>query len=459
MSMQFLISVVAFLVAIAILVTVHEFGHYWVARRLGVRVLTFSVGFGRPLWTWVRERNGDRIEYVIAALPLGGYVRMLDEREGPVPEPERGRAFNLQPVWKRAAIVAAGPAINLVFALLAWWLMFMVGINGMTPLIGTVSPETPAWEAGLRSEDRLLEVNGKPVPTWEAARLALLDASLDGEGATLRYERGALAESAWLPMRELRALAEGSPDILELLGLRPWQPALPVKVRELTPGGAAERAGLRTGDTVLDVNGQAMRDTRQFIETLRDSPGKRLTLGIERDGAYLELALIPESRERAGRQEGFIGAMLGADLPPEVRARMVTEVRLGPVDALIAAGERLSDMTALTLRVLVRLVTGEASVSNISGPIGIADYAGKSAVLGLAFFLSFLALVSLSLAIFNLLPVPVLDGGHLLLYLIEAVRGRPLGAEAEALFQRVGLSLLVGLMLIAFYNDITRYLG
>jgi regulator of sigma E protease len=454
--MEMLVAIPAFIVAIGLLVTVHEFGHFWVARRLGVKVLRFSVGFGKPLLRW--QRKNDPTEYVVAALPLGGYVRMLDEREGDVDPGEVDQAFNRKPVMSRIAIVAAGPAFNFLFALVAYWLMFIVGVEGVKPYLDTPPPETPAYEAGIRSGDRIVAVDGQATPDWEAVRMRLLEHSLDNRSVRLDVvdERGR-AQSLTLDFGDQPLLKEDG-DFVARLGLLGWRPYMPV-IAQVNPGGAAERAGLEDGDVVVGVDGQAAPTAQEFVNILQASADRSLSLVVERNGATRQVSLTPDSRMVEGERQGFINAAIAGRLSPEDREKLQTTVSYGPVAAIGESFVKTGDVTLLTLRLMAKLVTGEASLKNVSGPITIAEYAGISALVGLAAFLYFLAMVSISLGIINLLPVPVLDGGHLLYYVIELVKGSPLSEAAQELGQRIGLAMLAGLMMLAIYNDLTRLLS
>ncbi|HEB96712.1 MAG TPA: sigma E protease regulator RseP [Sedimenticola thiotaurini] len=451
---SFLFTIASFIVALGILITVHEFGHFWVARRLGVKVLRFSIGFGRPLWR--RTGRVDGTEYVIAAIPLGGYVKMLDEREGPVPREELGRAFNRQPLKIRSAIVVAGPLFNFLFAILAFWLIFVTGDEGTRPLVGSVAGDSIAWQAGFRPGDELLAVADRPTPTWETAVYALLRESVEDRDLPVRVrDSGGDVQVRLLPGQRLARLAEEG-SILDGIGLSPKRPTLPPVIGRIVPGEAAQRAGLREGDRVLRVDGRAVASWSALVEIVRDSPGRTLQLQVERDGERLTLPLTVGVREADGRRIGRIGA--GVQVPEGLYDDYRAELRLGPVEAVGAATAKTWDMSLFMLRMLGRMLTGEASVKNLSGPISIAQTAGRTASYGVVYFLKFLALVSISLGVLNLLPVPVLDGGHLFFFLLEALRGSPVPEEWQLQGQRIGIAILLALMGLAFYVDIARLL-
>lgn len=451
--MSVLVSIAAFVLAIGVLVTVHEFGHFWVARRLGVKVLRFSVGFGRPIWR--RVAGADQTEYVIAAVPLGGYVKMLDEREGEVPSADLVRAFNRQSVGRRIAIVIAGPLFNFLFAIGAYAAMYAVGLEGVKPLVGEVVADSPAARAGLRPQDRITSVGGEAVRTWEEVRLALLDQGLKEDSLILELTRPNEASRLLeVDLGGLKLLKEEG-DFIETIGVRPWRPVIP-KIIDVEAGGAADRAGLRPGDLISSVGGRTIESVSEWIQIIQDHRRKPLDVKVQRDRELVDIEIIPDEKIVDEKIVGFINARIGGHMSEEVREQLRVTVRYGPVDALGRGLVRTWEMTGLTLRVLAKLVVGDASVKNISGPIGIAEYAGISATIGLAAFLSFMAAVSVSLGVLNLLPVPILDGGHLLYYLLELIKGSPLSEHAQALGQRVGLALLAALMLLALYNDISR---
>jgi regulator of sigma E protease len=452
---SFLLNAIAFVLALGVLITVHEFGHFWVARRLGVKVLRFSVGFGRPLWRHVGRADGT--EYVVAALPLGGYVRMLDEREGEVAPHEAHRAFNRQSLRTRSAIVAAGPLFNFAFAILAYWLVFVSGDVGTRPLIGSVTAGSPAAAAGFRPGDLVQRVNGEATPTWETVVYALLAAGVSEVPARIEVQAPDGAA-------ELRVLATGSllelseqRDALGSLGLAPERPVLEAVIGEVIPGEAADRAGLRVGDRLIAVDGEPIRDWAAWVDFVQGRPGKTLRLDLERDGLAMATEIVPAAVERGGSLVGRTGAAVRLD--PNLMDRYRAEVRYGPVEALGVAVQKTWELSALTLRVVWKMLIGEASVNNLSGPISIAQSAGQSASIGFVQFLKFLALVSVSLGVLNLLPVPVLDGGHLAYFAVEAIKGGPLSEAAQALGQRIGLALLIGLMALVLYLDLVRLLA
>lgn len=450
-----LFTIASFLVALGILIAVHEFGHFWVARKLGVRVLRFSIGFGRPLWKRVSRKDGT--EFVIAAVPLGGYVKMLDEREAPVAENQLHLAFNRQKLWRRSAIVVAGPLFNFLFAVLAYWLVFVSGDVGMRPLVGEVAPDSIAEQAGFRPGEELVEVADRPTPTWESAVYALMAEYLSGTDLAVRVREPDQSELLrWLDGEALARLPD-DPDILESIGLSPERPAVPAVIGEVVAGDPADRAGLRPGDLLLSVDGQAIAGWRGWVDYVRQRPGQSMRLNIRRDGATLDLDITPKRLQRDGEVIGRIGASV--DVPEGLYEKYRAEVRLGPVAALGAALNKTADLSVLMLKVLGRMLSGQASIENLSGPISIAESAGKSASYGFIYFLKFLAVVSISLGVLNLLPIPILDGGHLMFFLAEAVKGSPLSEAAMQYAQRIGLALLLGLMTLAFYVDISRLLG
>ena len=450
-----LVSALALIVTLGVLITVHEFGHFWVARRLGVKVLRFSIGFGRPLW---RRVGRDGVEYVIAVLPLGGYVKMLDEREGEVAPDERQWAFDRQPVGSRIAIVLAGPAFNFLFAVLAYAFMFMVGIPGVKPLLDEPRPKSLAEAGDFRKGDLVMAVDGKATPTLGAVVLALVDRAMTGEEIKVEVlDADDRTRIRTLDTRESQGLTDPA-QVFERVGLVPWQPVLPAVIGQVMRDGAAERAGLRPGDRIVLADGKPIADWRQWREVIERHPGQAFSARIEREGVERSLELIPDAREdERGQRVGFIGAV--ADMPEDLARNLRVVVRYGPLDAVGAAIDKTWDISLLTLRMLGRMLVGRASLDNLSGPLTIARFAGQAASAGLIAFVSLLALVSISLGVVNLLPVPVLDGGHLLYYLIELIKGSPLSETVQNLGQQVGIAVLLLLMGLALFNDFSRIIG
>lgn len=449
-----LFSAGAFVLALGVLIAVHEFGHYWVARRAGVKVLRFSLGFGKPLWR--HTYGADQTEFVLAAIPLGGYVKMLDEREGEVLPQDLPRAFNRKPLPHRMAVVVAGPAFNFLFAILAYWALFIHGVPGIKPMLDVPVPTGLAAQSGIEARDLLLTVDGKPTPTWDTAIMALLDGALDHKRMALDVESvDGRKRILYLDLTQAEGLLDRG-DLLDALGLKPWRPVLPAVIDRVVVDGAAAIAGLQPGDQILSADGQPIADWDAWVSYVQQRPEQSIQIQIERDGAQQILSVRPDRAEIDDSVIGRIGAYVR--VPPELGAELRTETRYGPLAALQQSVVKTWDMSALTLRTLWKMLVGEASLDNISGPISIAQYAGQSASIGLGTFLSFLAIVSISLGVLNLLPVPVLDGGHLMYYLIELFKGSPVSERTEMLGQRIGIAVLFALMSLALFNDFARLL-
>lgn len=449
-------SFVAFVVAIALLVAVHEFGHFWVARKLGFKVLRFSIGFGSPLW---RKQGRDGTEYVIAAVPLGGYVRMLDEREGPVAPELAAMSYNRQAVWKRALVLAAGPLANLSFAVLACWLVLVIGEPALRPIVGPLVAGSPAERAGLRERDEIVGVDGEPSTSWGGAGMLMLDGVLAGQHAIELevIDADGQRRTAKLEVADRHGLTEPG-KLLTGLGLKPWfPPPPPAKLGTVEPEGPGGKAGLRAGDLIVAVGGVAVADWAEAAKRWQAVPGQAVNITVERDGARQDLQVQVGVAPDVEPARGWLG--VGIEEPPGYRDSFQRLERMGPAAALPAAFERTLDLSRLTLNMLWRMLTGEASLSNISGPINIAQYAGLTASSGVVTFLGFLAVISVSLGVLNLLPIPVLDGGQLVYLAAERATGRPVSPAVEAVGQQLGVLLLVGLMGLAFYNDIARLIG
>ncbi|WP_407729342.1 RIP metalloprotease RseP [Pseudomonas helleri] len=449
--MSALYMIVGTLVALGVLVTFHEFGHFWVARRCGVKVLRFSVGFGTPLLRW-HDRQGT--EFVVAAIPLGGYVKMLDEREGDVPADQLDQSFNRKTVGQRIAIVAAGPVANFLLAIAFFWVLAMMGSQQVRPVIGAVESGSLAAQAGLVAGQEIVSIDGQPTVGWSNVNLQLVR-RLGESGAIQVAVRGPDSDVESSHQLVLHDWLKGAdePDPIKSLGIRPWRPELPAVLAELDPKGPAQAAGLKTGDKLLSMNGQAINDWQQVVDWVRLRPAARVDLRVERDGVALEVPVVLAARGEGDAATGYLGAgVKGVDWPPA----MIREVSYGPVAAIGEGVKRTWTMSVLTLDSLKKMLFGELSVKNLSGPITIAKVAGASAQSGVADFLNFLAYLSISLGVLNLLPIPVLDGGHLLFYLIEWARGRPLSDRVQGWGMQIGISLVVGVMLLALVNDLGR---
>lgn len=449
--MSALYMIIGTLVALGVLVTFHEYGHFWVARRCGVKVLRFSVGFGRPLFRWY-DRQGT--EFVLAAIPLGGYVKMLDEREGDVPSALLDQTFNRKTVKQRFAIVSAGPLANFLLALVFFWALAMLGTEQIRPVVGAVEVDSLADRAGLTAGQEIIEINGKPTNGWSEVNLQLIrrlgeTGSLemlvqDGEGGQPR--RLQLELKDWLKGAE-------EPDPIGSLGIRPWRPVIDPIVAQLDPEGPAQAAGVRLGDRLVSLDDQPLSEWQQVIDRVRPLGGQSVSLQIEREGQVIDLPVELAERGEGNERRGYLGAgVSGGEWPAE----MLRNVSFGPFEAVGEGLRRTWTMSILTLDSLKKMLFGELSVKNLSGPITIAKVAGASAQSGVGDFLNFLAYLSISLGVLNLLPIPVLDGGHLLFYLVEWVRGRPLSDRVQGWGVQIGISLVVGVMLLALVNDLGR---
>ncbi|ARU56051.1 membrane-associated zinc metalloprotease [Oleiphilus messinensis] len=454
--MAILEQVLALIVTLGILVTVHEFGHFWVARRCGVRVLRFSVGFGKPLAMW-KDRTGT--EFAVAAIPLGGYVRMLDEREGEVPEALKSEAFNTQPVKSRIAIAAAGPIANFLFAIVAYFLMFLWGFNTVVPIVGDVREDSPAAVAGLKQSLEIVAVDGEATHSWQDVNLQLLsrlgdsgvielEARFPDQDLTHRYS---LQVNRWLHGHD-------HPDPLYDLGIRPYRPPVEPVIGEIISGLPADRAGVQAGDKIISINAEAIASWYQVVDVIKSAPEQVLQVELERNGNRIGIEITPQAKASDGGQPyGYIGAgvkPVTVSWPDE----MVRTVQLGVFEAVPAAFVRTWEDVALTLSAIKKIIVGSISLKTLSGPITIAQIAEESVSNGVEAFLHFLAYLSVTLGVLNLLPIPVLDGGHLLYYFAELVRGKPLSEKVQIAGLKVGVALIVSLMVVAFYNDILRIL-
>ncbi len=445
-------TLLAFIVAIAVLVVFHELGHYAVARLFDVKVLRFSVGFGRVMYT--KHFGNGETEWVISAIPLGGYVKMLDEHEGEVAEHELPRAFNRKPVLQRMAIVVAGPVSNLLLAVAIYFVLFLHGVPGIKPVLGEIVHGSPAAAAGLLSNQTIVSIDGQATPSWQEIRWVLLDLILQKKAAKLEL-RTPDGEKQFrvIEMGGMTA-ADLDGDFLKKLGMQPYQPPVYPVIGKLVDGGAAQRAGLQVKDRVLRVNGQEVVLWKDWVSVVREHPGKAMDVELERAGRALKLTLTPDVFEEEGKKVGRIGA--GADIDKDAFEAMLTQVTYPPLMALTEALRKTWETAIVSLKMMGKMVVGEVSLKNLSGPITIADYAGQSAQMGVGAYISFLALISISLGVLNLMPIPLLDGGHLLYYSVELIKGSPVPEGVWEAGQKVGIALLVTLMAFAMYNDISR---
>jgi regulator of sigma E protease len=447
--MDAMTKVLAFLVVLGVLVVFHELGHYWVALWCRVKVVRFSVGFGRVVWS--RRFGPDRTEWALSAIPLGGYVKMVDEREGAVAASDVARAFNRQSVWKRMAIVAAGPFANLLLAVLLFAGTYMAGIPAQRALLASPPPNTPAAAAGIRDGDLVVAADGAPVRSWQDLRWRLLRAS-GARDITIDVERPDGARLQRNVALTSLAGADWEGNFMPALGFRTDLGA-PL-IEEVLPDKPAARAGLRKGDLVLAIDGEPVRSPAEAAARTNAKPGAAVTFRIGRDGSPREVVLVTDIAEQAGHKVGIAGIRLKVD--PVIADRLAITVRYGVIEALVQGARKTWELASFTVRMLGRILVGDASLKNISGPITMADFAGQSAQAGTLVFVGYLALISISLGVLNLLPVPLLDGGHLLYYFAEIIKGSPVSDRAFEVGQRIGMAMLAVLMALALFNDLSR---
>ncbi|KTD65880.1 RIP metalloprotease RseP [Legionella spiritensis] len=448
------LTLVYFILALLLLITVHEYGHFIVARWCGVKVLRFSFGFGKVLARW-KDKKGT--EFVWSLLPLGGYVKMLDEAEGEVPPNERHLAFNNKSVWVRIAVVIAGPLFNFLFAFLALWLVLVIGIRSLAPMIEDVKPNSLAAKAGLQANEEILALNDQKIRSWRDFQYALLPNIGSDETVVIQVKSMTdnQKRTVILPLANWR-LDSKKPDLLASLGIVPFIPTIPPVIGEVVKDSPAQLAGLQSHDLINAVDGKPLNDWLELVELVRTRPDQRLTLSINRKGRFITLSVLTGSHLNNGVQEGFLGVRSQKVNWPKTWLRVQRE---GPLDAIGTALKQTYGLTETTFALIGRFITGKLALQSISGPVGIAQGAGESGRSGLAYYLSFLALVSISLGVLNILPIPMLDGGHLLYYLIEIIRRRPLSEEVKTAGLYIGLAFLIALMLLALSNDISRLAG
>jgi regulator of sigma E protease len=453
-----MITLIAFIVTIGILVTIHEYGHFQVARWCGVKVLRFSIGFGKPLL--IKTFGKDKTEFVLAAIPLGGFVKMLDENElkteeNPVnySQTDLNRAFNRQSVWKRIAIVSAGPIANLLLAIILYWLLFLLGVTGTRPIIGDVAKDSLAAQASMTTGEVIQKINGEPVNSWQEARWILLEQSLESKSVEIE----AISQNNELFQHTLSFVGidnDSEIDVLKKLGLQEYRPSIAAIIGDVLADSASEQAGFKADDKILSVDGITMNDWEQVVNVIKTSPNKKLWFEIERAQKTVRIAVTPEKVEENGESVGRMGAVVKLD--QKELDKLMVEFNYSPLVSLQKAATKTWDTSVFSLKMLGKMLIGQVSLKSISGPVTIADYAGKSANMGLKTFLNFLALVSISIGVLNLLPIPVLDGGHLMYYMVEIFKGSPVSENIMLAGQKIGFAVLGLLMTLAIFNDFNR---
>lgn len=450
MSVVFIIVAAIFL--LGPLIAIHEFGHYWVARKLGVKVLVYSIGFGPTLFKWTSKKSA--IQYQLSALPLGGYVKMLDEREGNVSAEDLPYAFNRQPVWKRFAIVAAGPVINLIFAVILFWILFIPAQEQLNTRIGKVLPNTPAALVQMQAGDKVVAVDGTKTPTWEKLSYALVNRVGETGNIQVQTEHQGQLKTFNLPIQNF--LKDQSQSPLDVLGFVPYRPHIPALVYKMSEDGAAIRQGMKEGDKIVAINQVAMKDWFDVVDVVQKSPEKLLNIDVLRDGQLVHLQVMPQGkRDNMGNVTGLLGVQAqtaNINIPAEYKQT----IQYNPAEALVVAVEKTGQLSGMILNSMVKMVRGLIGLDNLSGPITIAKVAGQSAEMGWQTYISFMALMSVSLGILNLLPIPMLDGGHLVYYIIEAIRGKPVSEQIQLVGLKIGMLLLGSMMFLAIFNDFMR---
>lgn len=453
--MDILVSVLSFIVALGLLIAIHEFGHFWVARKVGVKVITFSIGFGKPLWK--TTFGADKTEFAIGAIPLGGYVKMLDEREGEVEAFELHRAFTQKTIGQRFAVVAAGPVANFIFAIFAYWALFVIGVPGVKPIVDAVEVKSPFSQAGLQMGDQIYSIGGKDTPTLEAARMTLIESILDQEKVDVVVSQPESEKRTLVLDLSNTPVDAISGNLLQYLGFTPYRPTLLPVVGRVVPGGAGEAAGILEGDEIIAVDGKPMHDWVKWAEYVRGKANEPLALVVIRENAEVLLSVTPALVETQNGNIGRVG--LGPFVPENFYDDFRATQHYSFLPAIGAAVGKTWDMSVLTLQMFGKMLSGQASLDNISGPISIAQYAGMSAQIGYISFISFMAIISVSLGVLNLLPVPLLDGGHLMYYTIEFIKGSPVSEAVQEFGQKIGMVLLGSLMFLAVFNDLTRVIS
>jgi len=450
--MNALFMIVAAILLLGPLIAIHEFGHYFVARKLGVKVQVYSIGFGPTLIKWKSKKSG--IQYQLSALPFGGYVKMLDEREGNVAEEDLPQAFNRQSPWKRIAIVAAGPLINLVFAIVLFWILFLPSQEQLNTRVGKIFPGTPAAAVQMQTGDKITAIDGTPVSTWEKLNYAIVDRAGETGVIQVQVERQGQLQQFSLPIQNF--LKDQSKSPLETLGFIPYRPQIPAVVTKLSEDGAAIRQGIKEGDKIVAIDGVKMKDWFDVVEIVQASPEKLLKIDVLRNGEIKQLDVMPQGqRDNMGNVIGMLGVQSTpgkVTIPDEYKQT----IQYNPAQALMMAVDKTGQISEMILNSMAKMVRGLIGLDNLSGPITIAKVAGQSAEMGWQTFISFMALMSISLGILNLLPIPMLDGGHLVYYFIEAIRGKPVSEQIQIFGLKIGMVLLGSMMLLALFNDFMR---
>lgn len=450
--MNALFIILAAVLLLGPLIAIHEFGHYIVARKLGVKVLVYSIGFGPTVLKWTSKKSG--IQYQISALPLGGYVKMLDEREGSVPEQDLPYAFNRQSPWKRIAIVAAGPLINLAFAVVLFWILLLPAQEQLSTRVGKVLPNTPAAAAQMHEGDKITAIDGMQVSTWEKLNFALVDRAGETGSIAVTADRAGEQKTFQLPVQDF--LKDQSQSPLDVLGFTPYRPHLPAVISKLSSDGAAVRQGMKAGDKIIAVNGVKMNDWFDVVQVVQASPEKLLKIDVLRGNQQLQLEVMPQGkRDNMGNVTGVLGVQSDpgkVTIPAEYKQT----IQYSPVEAFTMAVDKTGQISSMILNSIVKMFRGLIGLDNLSGPITIAKVAGQSAEMGWQTFISFMALMSVSLGILNLLPIPMLDGGHLVYYFVELIRGKPVSEQIQLVGLKIGMVLLGSMMLLALFNDFMR---
>ena len=450
--MSALFIIVAAILLLGPLIAIHEFGHYIVARKLGVKVLVYSIGFGPTLLKWTSKKSG--IQYQLSALPFGGYVKMLDEREGNVAEQDLPKAFNRQHPWKRIAIVAAGPLINLAFAVVLFWILFLSSQEQLNTRVGKVLPNTPAATVQMNVGDKITAVDGTPVTTWEKLNFALVDRVGETGSIEVQADRNGQIQTFKLPIQNF--LKDQSQSALDSLGFMPYRPPIAAIATKLSADGAAIRQGMKEGDKIIAIDGVKMNDWFDVVQTVQAAPEKLLKIDVLRQNQLVHLQIMPQAkRDNMGNVSGVLGVQ---SIPGKITipAEYKQTIQYSPTEAFVMAVDKTGQISGMILNSIVKMVRGLIGLDNLSGPITIAKVAGQSAEMGWQTFISFMALMSVSLGILNLLPIPMLDGGHLVYYFIELIRGKPVSEQIQLVGLKIGMVLLGSMMLLALFNDFMR---